>query len=284
MTKRIAGSRATKEFYDREGWQERDGKLVDTELFGVKEDGPIRIELHRLHASRVRSALDKAGNGLRLLECGCGGSPATTLLDLCATYTGIDFSSTGLQVARGKLDATGTPYVLANADVCNLPFHDNVFDAVYSAHTIYHIDNPEAQKAALDAMLRVTRPGGVVVLIAANPRPLLFPVRLTRRLLADAPIVGYLLNRLRPKPLLPYQPMSLGWMRRAMSRWGPVEIVSHGIDSTAFSQRVTEYKGIGRLLWRLIRWLEVNFPRMSAYLGNYVQVTVAKPDLDRVKP
>ena len=55
------------------------------------------------------------------------------------------------------------------------------FDAVYSAHMIYHIDDIKAQEMALSDLMRVVRPGGIVVLITANPRPLLFPIRFLKR-------------------------------------------------------------------------------------------------------
>src|ERR1019366_1348027 len=38
----------TKRFYNESGWKERNGESIDRDLFGVKEDGPIRSELHRL--------------------------------------------------------------------------------------------------------------------------------------------------------------------------------------------------------------------------------------------
>ncbi len=276
MQQPITGTPETKQFYNRTGWRERRGKTVDGDLVGVKEDGPIRIELDRLHVGRARAALAGVGEPLSLLECGCGGSPATVLLDLCSSYTGVDFSSRGLELAGTQLAAAGVPYELLEADACNLPFDDNTFDAVYSANMIYHIADWRAQRTALDQLLRVTRPGGVLILIAANPHPLLFPARLIRRLLAEAPLIGPLLNRIRRKPPLPYHPMPLHWMRRVLSRWGPVQIVSAGLPSTAFSQRVTEYRGMGRILWKLIRRLDRSFPRASAWLGNYVQITVTK--------
>ena len=43
---------------------------------------------------------------------------------------------------------------------------------------LYHIPDSAGQRSALHEMLRVVRPGGVLVLITANPRPLLFPIRL----------------------------------------------------------------------------------------------------------
>ena len=85
------GSEETKQFYDRLGWRKQKGEVVDRTLFGVKEDGPIRKYLYWVHTERVRSALKRAGDRIRLLECGCGGTPAINLLDLCSDYTGVDF-------------------------------------------------------------------------------------------------------------------------------------------------------------------------------------------------
>jgi len=276
----ITGSPETQRFYDETGWKEQDGAPVDRHLFGVTEDGPIRVELHHLHQGRVLSALSKAGNRLNLLECGCGGSPEKDLLKLCSRYTGVDFSETGLQVARSSFADVEIPHEFRTADVCALPFADGTFDAAYSAQMIYHLDDPSAQDAALAELLRVVRPGGVVVLVTANPRPLVFPLRLARRLAADTPLLGALLNRLRPKPVLPYKPMPIGWTRRRMARGGPVEVLGCGIPSLSFYRHVSEFKGPGKFLWSCIRWLDLNHPKLSAYLGNYVILSCRKSQQD----
>ena len=85
-----------------------------------------------------------------------------SLLDLCASYTGVDFSETGLRQASKQLDPIGVSHELKRADVCELPFEDGRFDATYSARMLYHIPDGEAQAQAVSEMLRVTRPGGIV--------------------------------------------------------------------------------------------------------------------------
>jgi ubiquinone/menaquinone biosynthesis C-methylase UbiE len=275
-----SGSPETRRFYDETGWTELDGASVDRHLFGVKEDGPIRRELHRLCQERIRSALSYAGTRLNLLECGCGGNPERQLLSICRRYTGVDFSETGIQMARASFADVTTPHLFQTADVCALPFADSTFDAVYSAHMIYHIDDLRAQEAVISEFVRVIRPGGVIVIITANPRPLAFPSRLGRRLAADTPVAAAILNRYRSKPVLPYMPMTIGWMRRQFARGGPVEVVTADIPTTRFSQNVTEFKGIGKLLWKTIYWLDANHPKLSAYLGNYVILSCRKPNKD----
>ena len=273
---RKTGTAETQRFYDETGWKEQNGASVDHKLFGVKEEGPIRVELNQLHEDRVRSVLARAGTELNLLECGCGGHPKKQLIDLCARYTGVDFSETGLQMARSSFADVEIPHQFQRADVCALPFENGAFDALYCAHLIYHIADPVAQDAAIGEFLRVVRPGGVIVLIAVNPRPLAFPIRLVRRLAADAPLAGSILNRLRSRPPLPYKPMPIGWMRQRLERGGQVEVLSAGITSPSIYRHVTELKGAGKLLWQSIRWLDINHPKLSAYLGNYVILTCRK--------
>lgn len=268
-----SGTEETRRFYDNIGWKIQGDKLVDVNLFGIREDGPIRMVLHKLLMDRVRSAL---GANVNLLECGCGGNPAKWLLDKCSRYTGVDFSDTGLDVARTLFSDVTTPHEFRNADVCNLPFEDGAFDAVYSAQMIFHIADPSSQDAALSQMARVVRRGGTIVLIAANPYPLLFLGQLVRGIARDLPLVGAALNSVRKKPPLPYKPMPIGWMRTRLGKFGRVEVLTGALPTTYFNQNVTEHRGIGKLLWKGIRWLDINHPTISAYLGSYVMMVGKK--------
>lgn len=270
------GSEQTRRFYNELGWTETGGRPRTVDLFGTKEDGPIRVELHHAAMQRIHDAITVTGSTIDLLECGCGGTPELDLLDLCSHYTGVDFSETGIRRAGRVLADSGVDHELRLADVCDLPFPDARFDAVYAARMIYHIPDPEAQAKALQEMLRVTKPGGVVVIITANPFPILFPERSVKRLIAITPGLGSLANRLRPPPPLPYQPMTLPWFKRRIGEQGSVEMISSGLPSTAFNQRVSEYHGIGRRLWEVVRWIELTIPRAAVWLGNYTQITITK--------
>ena len=264
------GTTKTRDFYDEIGWKEKDGHAVDYELFGPKENGPIWMELKRILLKEIRSALSSVGKPLRLLECGCGGHPSRNLVDLCSHYTGIDFSQTGTNLARSRFVDEQTPHEFQVADACALPFADGAFDAVYSMHMIYHIDDVSAQETAIAEMLRVVRSGGVVLLISANPYPFAFPMRAAIRLAAVTPILGSILGRFRSPPLLPYKPMPIAWIKHRLSRGGSVEVITAGMASTAVVQKVTEFNGIGKYLWKSMLWSTANYPRLSAYLGNYV--------------
>ena len=276
MDGNASGSEATRTFYDDVGWSREDGRTVDAQLFSFREDGPIRQAMYHEHVRRFREALAQAGDRLNLLECGCGGNPEGRLLDLCDHYTGVDFSRRGLEVAGQTLCAHDVKHQLHCADLCDLPFADGAFDAVYSAHVVYHIDTAVSQEAAIREMARVVRPGGVVVLIIANPWPLLFPGRLLRQSVRAMPVAGRLARRMRVNGPLPYLPMRLGWYRRLASTLGDVSIVGAGMASVWVNQRITEYRGVGRSLWRTMRSIDARWPRAAARLGNYAQLTIVR--------
>jgi SAM-dependent methyltransferase len=272
----LAGSDDTRSFYDREGWTEQDGVLTDRILFGATEDGPVRRAMHERRMQRVVAQLSRARPPLNLLECGCGGNPEPVLLPLCRKYTGIDFSETGIQVSRRVLNEQSVPFELVVGDICSLPFADASFDAVYSAHAIYHIPGERAQAKAFGEAMRVLRRGGIAVFVLANPRPLLFPVRLLRRLAAETPGLGALLNRIRPQPPLPYRPMSLNWTRRLLEPHGTVTIELHSMGSGWFARNVSERTPLGSIAWKTFEVAERRFPRALVALGNYVQIVVEK--------
>jgi len=155
MFKRRRGTAATRDFYNRVGWRRQNGTLVDTLLFGWA-DGPIH---QALDSQRKERLLQVAGRpDLRLAELGCGGTPAIFLAERCTKFIAVDFSSTGLSEAAAALRGTNVAFETVEADITDLPFEDDAFDVVYSAHAIYHIDTVDGQAAALREAMRVVRP------------------------------------------------------------------------------------------------------------------------------
>lgn len=275
MTK-TQGTKETKDFYNLKGWRVSDaGSTLDSDLFGVKEDGPIRKRMYERKWTRILERLDFEGNST-VLEVGCGGSPEKRLLGVFENYIGTDFSSEGLRVASQTMSEFEGRTQFVEADAVNLPFDDESFDAVYSAHMIYHIDNAKAQAASLSEMLRVLRPGGILVLSTANPRPFLFPFRMTMRIVADTPIISTVARRFRGQSPVPYKPHKLSWYRRRLRGISEFEIINGGIASTWFNRSVSEYSGFGSLVWRLFEYCDRIAPSLSGYLGNYAVILAKK--------
>jgi SAM-dependent methyltransferase len=141
---------------------------------------------------------------------------------------------------------------------------------------IYHIADPAAQGRALSEMVRVLRPGGALVLHAANPRPLLFPLRMLFRMVAETPGLADLARRIKGPSLVPYNPQRIAWTLRRISTAGPIIVIGGGIASTAFNRNVTEFRAHGKFAWRAFEMIEERWPRSAANLGNYVVYMVRK--------
>jgi len=101
--------------------------------------------------------------GMNLLDCGCG--PGTITVGLAqATFpgnvTGVDLEQSQLERARenaAKLGLTNVKF--GRCDVYELPYQDNLFDAVFSHAMLEHMHDP---LEVLKEMRRVLKPGGLV--------------------------------------------------------------------------------------------------------------------------
>ncbi len=266
------GTQGTKEFYDSEGWHKIEtGNTVDGDLFGVKEDGPLRQAMFGRMWRRMRDYVAHEAGG-HVLEVGCGGSPEARLLDHFGRYTGSDFSQTGLDVARDRLAAFKDCADFVEADAVALPFADAQFDTVYSAHMLYHIEDPAAQAKAMSEMMRVLRPGGSLILSIANPRPILFPARAAIRIVAETPVLNTLARRIKGPSPIPYNPQKLRWYMAQCAALSDVRMISGGIASTKFNQSVTELSGVGKAIWTAFDRLDRHAPTAAARMGNYAVI------------
>jgi ubiquinone/menaquinone biosynthesis C-methylase UbiE len=102
--------------------------------------------------------------GQRVLEVGCGtGDDARRLAELVGPsgqVVGIDFSETMVEEARARAKESGLPVEFHQGDACRLDLPDAGFDACRTERVLLHIPEPAA---AVAEMVRVTRPGGRVV-------------------------------------------------------------------------------------------------------------------------
>ena len=130
----------------------RPGRSVGVDR-GARPRAP-RARLRGVQAARRRAARARRG---RYLEVGCGsGADALGLASrFRVSVTGVDVSGAMVDEARrrGLRDA----YV-ASAEA--LPFADSSFDGCWADRVFQHLSDPDA---ALAEMVRVTRPGGRIV-------------------------------------------------------------------------------------------------------------------------
>jgi len=92
-----------------------------------------------------------------------------------AAITGIDISQGMLDIGRVKLKKMqlDKQIVLQQADSENIPFHDNHFDVAMVAFGVRNFEN---LSVGLAEMLRVTKQGGIIVVLEFS-KPKKFPVK-----------------------------------------------------------------------------------------------------------
>ncbi|MGH9839384.1 MAG: class I SAM-dependent methyltransferase [Blastocatellia bacterium] len=181
-----------------------------------------------MHQQRQRAVLSLLARerffplaGKRILEVGCGSGRA--LREFLwfgaphASLAGVELQSRRLQEAR-----VFTPHLpLINADGSRLPFEDASFDMVLQFTVFSSILDNDVRRRAASEMLRVLRPGGLVLWYDFH----LNPTNQNTRGISPADIRGlfpncrYHFQRLTLAPPLarliaPYSPLTCGLLER----------------------------------------------------------------------
>jgi SAM-dependent methyltransferase len=192
----------------------------------------------------------------RILDIGCGlGSYVERFSDFTDDAYGIDIDIA--RIERGV--AKGTDGLCAGASE-TLPYADDSFDAVVLNEVIEHVRD---DRETIQEALRVTRPGGRVIIFAPNR---FYPfethgVYLGRKyVFGNIPLVNYLPNFLRRR-LVPharaYTRGRLNALTRGLAmRWVKWTVIYPGFDNILESK-----PALGRTLRRLFYTLEHSWLR-----------------------
>jgi SAM-dependent methyltransferase len=121
----------------------------------------------RFEIPMTLARLDLGATNL-LLEGGCGtGRMTPTFAARVREQVSIDFSFESLCAAKLKADKAGLRNVhFVQADLCNLPLADSLFDRVVSCQVLEHVPGGEARDQAVRSLGRVAGPGARVVVSA----------------------------------------------------------------------------------------------------------------------
>ena len=98
--------------------------------------------------------------GDTVLECACGtGAISAAIAPTCARVVATDYSEGMLKQARKKL-AKHSNVTVEQADITDLHYADDSFDAVVAGNVIHLLPEPGD---ALKELKRVVRPGGTII-------------------------------------------------------------------------------------------------------------------------
>jgi len=190
-------------------------------------DSLLTFGLERYWRRQVRRSLGP-GRGRRVLDLAAGtGTSSAALARTVDRVVACDFSQGMLRRGRNRLDGTGVAFV--GGDATRLPFADGVFDAVTISFGLRNVvDVP----AALAEMRRVTKPGGLLLVLEFSQPP--------SRLLRWA----YLFYLDRVLPLL---------VRATTSNRAPYQYLTESIKvwpSQADLAAMIEHSGWTKVRWR----------------------------------
>jgi SAM-dependent methyltransferase len=105
----------------------------------------------------------------KVVDFGCGfgymGAKLMPLLRKGSTYTGIDKALILIEAGQRFFAKLPYPHNFVQAEVYQAPFTDGTFDVAVSHAVLMHLEH---SADALKEMVRVTRPGGLVITANAN--------------------------------------------------------------------------------------------------------------------
>ena len=267
----VSVEQSVRTFYDTYGWAEVEA--------GRRGEDKTYRDFRAAHATYAAESQERTASLFppsfgRLLIAGCGDMPDSHLAIArrAKHVTCVDISEAAVDLARQRVPGDMEGYV---ASILDLPFPDGSFDAVYCAHVLYHIAAHE-QERAVRQMIRVTKPGGRVVILYFNPAS---AFRAASAVMGR--ISAMLLDRSKPAsgpaaaPALYFHAHALGWWQRfadsATVTEQPWEAMSSKVE-----RNLLWSDGIARLFYRGATQIERRLPSLATRLWVFPAIVLDK--------
>lgn len=119
----------------------------------------------RMPAEIVGEVADAVRSATAICDIGCGVGDllaAARWINATASLAGLDFSEAAVGKARARFPGSD---IRRHIIVDSLPFADAAFDVVFCTDVLEHLEHREA---AVSELVRICRPGGVVVIVVPD--------------------------------------------------------------------------------------------------------------------
>ena len=259
-------------FYDNYGWVEGDD--------GSGEDNSFRLfrpsyrEYHKDVERRTLQALEPFKGGLLIAG---GGDMPDSHVDIAERFDSVacvDISQRALDIAARRLGGNAE---IVNGSILDLPLDSNRFDSVFCSHVIYHIDR-DLQETAINELLRVTKPGGRVVVLYSNPRsPIRFAAGAVHK---TSSAFRKMFKASDPsargdRPDLYFSPHNLSWWDRFKTQ-ASVQMQPWDVIGSYEERTIIPSDWIAKGFYGSAGWLEKKNPDLAVRLWQYLIVTLDK--------
>ena len=262
-----------RDFYDNYGWEEINGMSGEDTLFRQFSRHYYTYHEH-VNERTMKCFSNLTGT---LLIAGGGDLPEThvKIAQKFCTVCCLDISKKSLTISRKKLGAKGE-YVLGS--ILDIAKPDNCIDAVYCAHVIYHIDRQLQQKAVRE-LIRVTRPGGLVVIIYSNPRCLAAKIM---KLKNKIPLIRKKKRKEKPtlrdtseKPPLYFYAHPLEWWNQFHDECN-IELIPWDVMGADQEKQLLVNDAIAWAVYRFCSWYEKRQASKAVRLWSYPLICLRK--------
>jgi ubiquinone/menaquinone biosynthesis C-methylase UbiE len=156
----VSQKAAVVEHFDRFAADDRWSSLYDE----IRD--PLAAHSFLMRKRRVEELSEPlVGPGTRVLDVGCGtGISAPFYLEKGCAYHGVDIAEKMIEQCKAKVRCAEATFSVGDVEA-GLPFPDGSFDLAIALGLLEYLDRLDA---ALDEMVRVTRPGGSLILTVPN--------------------------------------------------------------------------------------------------------------------
>ncbi|MFT4036688.1 MAG: class I SAM-dependent methyltransferase [Thermomicrobiales bacterium] len=153
------------------------GQPTDFDAIADIYDGVFATHVQEHYLRRRVGYIRKHAPAATAIDIGAGtGVLAERLADTGMEITALDPFPGMLEQLRRR--RPGIETVVANGEA--IPFPDDEFDLAYSVAVMHHIAEPAKVRRTLAEMVRVTRPGGHILIWDHNPRNPYWPNLMAR--------------------------------------------------------------------------------------------------------